>query len=189
MNYKELKPPLRKFVDETLALLETETDEAVFLPKIGEAMQQLINSNTWLDAKYMEEHPEYYRQYLLYADPKNRLSIVSFVWGPGQSTPVHDHTIWGVIGMLEGSEYDRRYVTGADNSLELIEETQLLPGDIGFVSPSVGDVHDVRNTYDDKVSISIHAYGGNIGEVDRHIFPTDGQPKKHFKSGYAVSNN
>jgi predicted metal-dependent enzyme (double-stranded beta helix superfamily) len=31
------------------------------------------------------------------------------VWGPGQTTPIHDHRVWGLIGMLRGSEYSQGF--------------------------------------------------------------------------------
>ena len=49
----------------------------------------------------------------------------------------------------------------------------------------LGDIHRVRNAFTDKVSISIHMYGANIGEVERHVFdPATGRAKP-FVSGYS----
>ena len=45
-------------------------------------------------------------------------------------------------------------------------------------------MHQVRNAFDDRVSISIHVYGANIGGVRRHVFTPDGQTKP-FVSGYS----
>jgi predicted metal-dependent enzyme (double-stranded beta helix superfamily) len=66
------------------------------------------------------------------------------------------------------------------------EDTQTLePGVVEVVSPTVGDIHEVSNVYDDQVSISIHVYGADIGKVRRHVFdPQTGQAKE-FVSGYA----
>jgi predicted metal-dependent enzyme (double-stranded beta helix superfamily) len=52
------------------------------------------------------------------------------------------------------------------------------------VSPTIGDVHRVRNAAPDQVSISIHVYGADIGQVQRHVFTEDGGTKP-FVSGYA----
>jgi len=53
----------------------------------------------------------------------------------------------------------------------------------------LGDVHQVRNAYSDRVSISIHAYGGNIGKIKRHVFAADTGSVKDFISGYATPTN
>ncbi|MFX7506820.1 cysteine dioxygenase, partial [Acinetobacter baumannii] len=90
-------------------------------------------------------------------------------WGPGQRTPIHDHTVWGLIGMLRGSEYAQPFEIDADGTPQPQgEATRLEPGDVEAVSPTVGDIHRVHNAYDDRVSISIHVYGANIGAVRRH---------------------
>ncbi len=186
MHYSDLPAPLAGFVDAVNGALAGNLDEARLLPRVGEAMRTLVAADDWLDPAFAVPHPEFYQQYLLYADADDRFSVVSFVWGPGQQTPVHDHTVWGVIGMLRGAERAQPYVIddgGVPRSVG--DELRLDPGDVEFVSPTVGDVHRVRNALDDRVSISVHAYGGNIGKVRRHVFPIEGGPPKEFISGYS----
>lgn len=186
MTSHDLPVPLQRFIQGVAGLVEAGREEAVLLPAVGELMRSLVAHDDWLDPAYARSHPQYYRQYLLYADPLDRFSVVSFVWGPGQSTPIHDHTVWGVIGVLRGAEFAQNYAIGPDDKIvAAAEEVRLLPGDIGFVSPAIGDVHRVRNAFDDRVSISIHAYGGNIGKIRRHVFPADGGARKEFISGYS----
>lgn len=187
MNSQSIAPKLQTFVDGVSDLLDQKQVEAEFHPEVGELLRELVKEDDWLDPKYAVPHPEYYQQFLLHVDPQERFSVVSFVWGPGQQTPVHNHTVWGVIGMLRGKEREQHYEAGSDNSLTAKgDEVTLSPGDIGFVSPTIGDVHRVSNVYDDQVSISIHIYGGDIGKIERHVFPTDGSPKKDFISGYTT---
>ena len=45
------------------------------------------------------------------------------------------------------------------------------------------DLHRVHNAHADRVSISIHVYGANIGAVRRHTYPAEGG-RKPFVSGY-----
>jgi len=56
---------------------------------------------------------------------------------------------------------------------------------VEMVSPALGDMHRVRNAFADKASISIHMYGGNIGEVQRHVFDASTGQAKPFVSGYS----
>lgn len=186
MTHTNLPEPLKRFVNEVNALLETERDESSLLPKVGGSMRELVASDDWLDPEFARPHPQYYQQYLLYADPDDRFSVVSFVWGPGQHTPIHDHTVWGVIGMLRGAELAQSYeISGDGIPKPVAEEIRLAPGDVEFVSPGIGDVHKVKNALEDQVSISIHAYGANIGKVSRHVFPPEGGEPRVFISGYS----
>jgi predicted metal-dependent enzyme (double-stranded beta helix superfamily) len=182
----DLPASLRQFVDTVSTLLETEINERQLLPRIGESMHRLVANDDWLDPVFAEPDPEHYRQYLLYADPDDRFSVVSFVWGPGQETPIHDHTVWGVIGMLRGAETTQGYEIGSDGRPNPTgAPVTLSPGAVEFVSPAIGDVHKVRNALMDQASISIHAYGANIGKVKRHVFPAEGGAAKQFVSGYS----
>ncbi|HEX8413224.1 MAG TPA: cysteine dioxygenase, partial [Sphingomicrobium sp.] len=121
--------------------------------------------------------------YLLYLDPASRFSVVSFVWGPGQGTPVHDHTTWGAVGVLRGAERSQVFVEhGQDEWQPRGDAVIHWPGMVETVSPEIGDVHQVSNAVD-RVSISIHVYGGDIGTTSRHSFPADGGVRS-FVSGY-----
>jgi predicted metal-dependent enzyme (double-stranded beta helix superfamily) len=121
----------------------------------------------------------------LHADGAERFSIVSFVWGPGQTTPIHDHTTWGLIGMLRGAEVEQHYARRTDGTLVPEGEPQRLEvGSVDAVSPQIGDLHRVSNAYSDRTSISIHVYGGNIGGVRRSVYDPDGT-SKDFVSGYS----
>ena len=150
-----------------------------------EAMKRLVAVDDWLPEAMAQPHPKYYQQYLLHCDPRERFSVVSFVWGPGQRTPVHDHTVWGVIGMLRGGETCARFDRKGDRIVSSGETVFLKPGDVDVVSPAIGDIHRVANAHDDRVSISIHAYGANIGKVRRHVFDVETGAVKEFVSGYA----
>jgi predicted metal-dependent enzyme (double-stranded beta helix superfamily) len=176
---------LRHFVGEIAALVEQPQPEAELLERGAHALRELIQADDWLPAAYARPSPERYQQYLLYTDVRQRFSVVSFVWGPGQATPVHDHTVWGLIGVLRGAELAAPFARGADGTLRQAgDEIRLEAGDVEAVSPTIGDIHRVRNAYDDRVSISIHVYGANIGAVRRSTYPPDAPPKP-FISGYS----
>jgi predicted metal-dependent enzyme (double-stranded beta helix superfamily) len=154
------------------------------LAAVGAGMRELVSHDDWLDDAFARPNAKHYQQYLLHLDPAQRFSIVSFVWGPGQATPVHDHTVWGVIGVLRGAEVAESFEADADGRIEPRGEPEALgEGAVAFVSPRIGDVHRVRNAFDDRVSISIHVYGANIGAVRRFVYGPEG--RKEFVSGYA----
>ena len=177
--------PLRDFVTGMTDLADrAHGDEAAMIEGTRGLLVPLISTDDWLPEEFTREG-DTYRQYLLHCDPKQRFSVVSFVWGPGQTTPVHDHTVWGLIGMLRGSEIGENFSAAADGTLTKIGEEALSPGMVSAVSPSIGDIHKVSNALADKPSISIHVYGANIGAVRRHVFDTETGIPKDFVSGYS----
>ena len=176
---------LRTFVGRIAALLDDAAPEADLLDAGAASLRELIAHDDWLPDAWARPDPERYQQYLLHADSRQRFSVVSFVWGPGQATPVHDHTVWGLIGVLRGAEIAQPYHLDERGTLIASGTARRLEtGAVDAVSPRIGDIHRVSNAYEDRVSISIHVYGANIGAVSRSVFPGQGG-RKAFISGYS----
>lgn len=175
---------LRDFVTGIGALLDRTRDERSMLEEGSAALGRLVAYDDWLPDAYAAPDPDRYRQYLLHCDSRERFSVVSFVWGPGQATPIHDHRVWGLVGVLRGAELSERFARYPDGGLHAVGAIERLEaGEVEAVSPSVGDIHRVSNAFDDRVSISIHLYGSNIGAVERATYDAAGTPKR-FVSGY-----
>ena len=180
---RSLAERLRPFVLNMGALLARNPDEAGLFRDGGALLRSLIRHDDWLPEAYARPDPARYQQYLLHCDSLERFSVVAFVWGPGQSTPVHDHTVWGLVGVLRGAETSQAYRFERDRLVA--GETRLLEaGEIEALSPRQGDIHKVSNAAPGQTSISIHVYGANIGAVERSTFDEAGRPKP-FISGYA----
>ena len=175
---------LADFVGALGTLVDTTSDETLILAEGGRLLAGLIARDDWLPDAYAQPSADRYQQYLLHCDSRERFSVVSFVWGPGQATPVHDHTVWGLVGVLRGAELSQRFERRAGAFAATGPVHRLERGEVEAVSPTVGDVHQVTNAFDDRVSISIHVYGANIGAVERSTYDAAGQPKR-FVSGYA----
>jgi predicted metal-dependent enzyme (double-stranded beta helix superfamily) len=172
---------LRSFIrDMTRAVERHGEDEPRMLDEGEKLLRGLIAADDWLPAEFAAASPEGYRQYLLHCDPLERFSVVSFVWMPGQRTPIHDHTVWGLVGVMRGEETCEEY--GRD--LQVTGKHPVKPGQVDRVSPRIGDIHVVANE-GSQVAVSIHVYGANIGAVRRHTYdPATGAPRD-FVSGYA----
>ncbi|MBV8684131.1 MAG: cysteine dioxygenase [Caulobacteraceae bacterium] len=172
------------FVSEVSALVAQTSDEAAILARAAPMLAELVGRDDWLPRAYAEPGKRDYRQYLLYRDAWARFCVVSMAWAPGQGTPVHDHTVWGLVGMLRGAELCQNYAVVGDALRPVGEARRLHPGDVVAVSPRVGDIHRVANAWHDQVSVSIHVYGADIGTVRRSTFDASGA-RLPFVSGYA----
>ena len=176
---------LRDFVIAFSNLVETASGEPVVLREGSSLLKELIAIDDWLPARYAESSMTEYQQYLLHSDSRERFSVVSFVWGPGQKSPIHDHTVWGIVGILRGAELEQSYSRTSDGRfVEQGAPFRLEKGEVTAVSPAIGDFHRVSNALDDRPSTSIHVYGANIGAVRRSMYETDGTSKT-FVSGYS----
>jgi len=120
-----------------------------------------------LDERFFEPRPDTYARRLLHRDEELELTVVVMTWGPGQHTPVHDHAgIWCVEGVVEGM----MEVT----QLELVEETAggccrfveqvhsvAGVGSSGALIPPF-EYHSLGNALDDRPSVTVHVYGGEM---------------------------
>ncbi len=97
--------------------------------------------------------------HVLHAETDGTFSILGLVWRPGQSTRIHDHITWCVMGVLQGVEHEDLY----DDQLNLIGARDNHPGEVsGFAPP--GDIHRIRNT-GPRTAISLHIYGTDITRI------------------------
>ena len=183
---------LRRFIGDMTSLTGgawQDRDEAAIVEVGAKLLGELVKHDDWLPEQAAKAPPHGYAQNLLWCDPFERFCVVSFVWAPSANTPVHDHEMWGLVGMLRGSEtslaFSRHPATGALVPGAL---TTLAPGDVEVLVPAprnpAGDIHQVTNALADKPSISIHVYGGNIGAVRRHTFDVKTGAPNLFVSGY-----
>src|SRR3954467_13048330 len=100
---------LRALVIGFAEVLDASRDEQKTLDQGEQLLAELVAHDDWLPSEYAKPDPNRYQQYLLHCDSRERFSVVSFVWGPGQATPVHDHTVWGLVGVLRGAELSQRF--------------------------------------------------------------------------------
>jgi 3-mercaptopropionate dioxygenase len=162
---RSLKPPA-----ETVAAIEPH-------------LRQLVSQRDWLKPAYRCAIPSKpYAQYLLFRPADKIFSVVSFVWNPGQGSPIHDHCTWGVIGQYEGEEEEGRFRIG-QSGLERITVKHARPGDVSHVYPPDRDIHQIMDRTE-APTISIHIYGGDIGSQRRHVFDPATGRTQGFISGY-----
>jgi len=172
---------LRSFIRDMTRLADRHgEDEQRMLDEGDKLLRSLIERDDWLPEEFARPSAEGYRQYLLHCDPMERFSVVSFVWMPGQRTPVHDHTVWGLVGVMRGEETCEEY----SREIKPTARHPVRRGQVDRVSPRIGDIHVVANE-GGEVAVSIHVYGANIGAVRRHTYDPENGARRDFVSGYA----
>ena len=172
---------LRSFIrDMTRLAARHGEDEQRMLDEGEKLLRGLIAQDDWLPEEFARPSGEGYRQYLLHCDPMERFSVVSFVWMPGQRTPVHDHTVWGLVGVMRGEETCEEY----SHDIKPTGRHPVRRGQVDRVSPRIGDIHVVANE-GSEMAVSIHVYGANIGAVRRHTYDPENGAQRDFVSGYA----
>ena len=149
------------------------------------ALKTLIAHDDWLPTEYAKSVSERYQSYALYVDANARYSVISFVWAPGQGTAVHNHTVWGLVGVLRGAELCEEFPVPGIGLMQSTHQHTLMRGEVDRVSPTIGDWHKVSNAVPGETTVSIHVYGADIGRVHRHYWEADKHRPQPMVSGYS----
>ena len=105
---------------------------------------------------------DHYARREIYRSPLHGYSVVAMTWGPGQGTPVHDHSgLWCVEGVWEGEleimQYELLEQDGDRFRFRPTGGMQAGTGSAGSLIPP-HEYHTIRNTSRDRVAISLHIY-------------------------------
>jgi predicted metal-dependent enzyme (double-stranded beta helix superfamily) len=178
-----MRKALVDFIDAAESVVRQVLKPSDTVVAIEPLLRRLVTELDWLEQKYRRAiRDKAYAQYLLYRPADHAFSVVSFVWNPGQGSPIHDHCTWGVIGQYEGEEEEHRFRI-IDNRLEPIGVVLARPGDVSHVYPPSRDIHQILNR-SATPTVSIHIYGGDIGSQRRHSYDPNTASMQDFISGY-----
>ena len=183
---------LKEFIADLEAAAREETDQAAIVGRVKPCLEELLKRPDFLteDQKQLDPaNPGQNARTVLYKAPDEALSVLAVVYPEGRPTPVHDHLTWGMVGVYEGRERETKYRRVNDGSREGYAEiveigpAEYEPGQVtAFVPPD--DIHRVEAVSPVK-SVSIHVYGTDIEELDRHKFDLATGKILPFKTGPA----
>ena len=149
-------------------LLERGMEEFALCREIALLLPDFLARAHHLPDAVRRPDPAGYRRSLLHEAAEGRFSIGCFVWSPGQRTPIHDHSGWGVIGVAAGSLRETSY--RLEDGRPVPEGSKRLPqGACAWCLPDEGDIHQV-GADGDETALSIHVYGARFASVCRSIY-------------------
>ncbi len=171
-------PRFLAFLRAVRTILAEETGEVAITRKVAEAVRELLSAPLVLPDAYRAPRDDHYVMYPLYVADDSSFSVASAVWNVGQQTPVHDHGVWGVVGIVEGIEREIRYVkpvSGAGGALTELPNEDFSPGEVTICCTSDADIHAV-SCASAIPCVGLHVYGGDIGTIRRRTYrPEDGE--------------
>jgi 3-mercaptopropionate dioxygenase len=169
-------------LDQVIGRLREAVYGGASVPQRVAAVQSTLRScltvTSWLPESCRQPAHDCYARHLVHRDPQDRFSVVAMVWGPGQKTPVHDHSgVWCVEGIYEGRLAITRYdLIGAieDGIARFLrhDEIQEGIGATGALIPPV-EYHTIENPFD-AAAISVHVYGCDMKRCRAFLPREDG---------------
>jgi len=109
---------------------------------------------------------DHYARRLIHKDEARGYTIMAMTWGPGQGTPVHDHSgMWCVEavwnGQIEVTQYELTEVKGDRFRLEPRTTMRAGIGSAGSLIPP-HEYHTIRNPGRNEPAVTIHIYSGEM---------------------------
>lgn len=178
---------IREFLTQTEGIVRTAKSESETLRRLRPLMAELLATPNSVPEAAFKQRKDRFANSLIYMPDDKAFSVNAAVWLPGQTTPIHDHLTWAMVGLYEGEERESIFRRTDDGSnpkvarLKKVNERVNRKGHITTLGSS--GIHRIDNV-SATPSHSIHIYGLDIGNEERHTYdPVTGEVGK-FVSGY-----
>ena len=107
----------------------------------------------------------------------DELTVIHIALAPRMRSTTHDHTMWAVVGILDGQEDNAFFRDGTDGGLVPSGGRSLEPGET--LAMGTDTIHHIRNPRDRYLS-ALHVYGGDLLGTERREWDADGSsPRPH----------
>ena len=162
---------LQDYVHDIGSVLDRHPALPIIIREVSAFTKRLCADDRWLGEPHRTASTDHYTRHLLHKDPNNRFVVLSLVWMPGQATPIHDHSCWGVMGLIENSLEEVCYDRLDDGSrAEFADLKQSRGSDVGrgsvaYLLPPYEEIHRIGNNTG-KPTVSLHVYGRDLDEVN-----------------------
>src|SRR6266436_558781 len=88
-----------QFAKDVDACVRKYSNESQVLRRIKPLLENLIRSPGSVPAEAFTPRKDRFAMNLIHMPRDEIFSIIGGVWHPGQSTPIHDHLTWALIGV------------------------------------------------------------------------------------------
>lgn len=175
--------PVLDFITEVADIVRQDLGEHETTRRVRERLARAIEQGFSLPEQVKRPNPDRYVMYPIFVAPDSSFCVASAVWGVGQQTPVHDHGVWGVVGIAEGVEREEAFRRGPGGPLVHHSTNDLTPGDVIVCCTTDQDLHRV-SAVGEQPCVGIHVYGGDIGTIRRRSYDVDTSEVSWFTSAW-----
>ena len=178
---------LQRLVAGVAAAVAAGGGERAVTAAVAELLEAALAAGLDLPPAVTAPDPSRYVMYPLHVADDGSFSVAAAVWDVGQQTPVHDHGVWGVVGIHSGVERELRYARTDAGPLHLLDEADWPPGEVTICCTTDQDLHKV-SCASDVPCVGIHVYGGDIGTIRRRSYDPDSGEVGYFVSAWAQAS-
>lgn len=147
---------------------------------VKETLERVLTSGALeLPPPLVEPRPDRYARRLLHKSDAHGYSVLVMTWGPGQSTPLHDHAgMWCVEGVLSGhidvTQYELIEQRGERYRFRRQGTVSANVGNAGALIPPF-EYHTIANVSPTEKAVTVHVYAGEMTRCTIFV-PASAQP-------------
>src|SRR5437879_4906371 len=178
---------IRNFISDAESTARHSKNESDILRRMKPLLERLVSSGDSVPMDAFKPRQDRFAMNLIHLPTDKAFSVIGGVWIPGQTTPIHDHLTWALIGVYGGEEREALFRRTDDESnpkvakIEKVSEKINTKGHVTVLGHR--GIHRVDNI-SGKPTTSIHVYARDIGRAERHSYdPVTGEISR-FVSGY-----
>ena len=178
-----------QFIKEVEILVKKVQDEFELTAKIATFMNPILENPFLLTKEQLLVKKDGFTLNRVHIATDESFSIGVGIWDVGQTTPIHDHGTWGVIGIYRGMEKEESFSNigtrknGSMVKINPIGNRLAKPGDTFVCCTKDTDLHRVSCASDEPV-IGIHVYGGDLAKIPRFKYDETSGEVTSFDTGW-----
>ena len=185
---------MNDFVDHVRQIVKTGGSEEEITARVAASLEPILSDPDLLSDDQLLVKQEGFTLNQIHIEPDESFSIGAGIWDVGQTTPIHDHGTWGVIGIYRGMENEESFLregpreNGARVNLTPQGKRLAGPGDVFVCCTKDNDVHRVSCASSEPV-VGVHVYGGNLAKIARFMYEELTGEVKSFNTGWDYAKN
>jgi len=158
---------LRRFIWDIQSMVELAESEREILLIGRDLMARLVATDDWLPTVFAVPNPAGGQQFQIYRDGLERFSVVSTILWGGAFVALAQPSVWEIAGVLRGAVSRRQGDGLATKRLQSGAARPLQTRTVEARASGSGEVLELCNALEDRTSIVVHVYGGDIGRISR----------------------
>jgi predicted metal-dependent enzyme (double-stranded beta helix superfamily) len=99
---------VKEFITQAEKAVKESESESEALRQLKPPLERLL-ANPNLPSAAFKPRDDRFAMNLIHMPEDKSLSVIGGVWKPGQTTPIHDHLTWALIGVYRGEERESLY--------------------------------------------------------------------------------
>ena len=180
---------MEEFIKEVEILVNEIQDELELTSKISMIMNPILENPFLLTKEQLLVKKDGFTLNRVHIATDESFSIGVGIWDVGQTTPIHDHGTWGVIGIYRGMEKEESFSSigtrknGSTAIINPIGNRLAKPGETFVCCTKDTALHRVTCASDEPV-VGIHVYGGDLAKFRRFKYDEISGEVTSFNTGW-----